>query len=144
MNVKRVLGNFSFALVAQFLALAGNVVTNLIAPKMMGVSEFGYWQLFIFYTSYVYLFHLGLNDGVYLFNGGLSRKKVNKASINTQFVIGMLYQVFFSTVLVIGAFCIHLERERVFVLIMTGIYLLVNNGAAFIGYLLQAMDETKK
>ena len=110
----------------------------------MGVSEFGYWQLFIFYTSYVYLFHLGLNDGVYLFNGGLSRKKVNKASINTQFVIGMLYQVFFSTVLVIGAFCIHLERERVFVLIMTGIYLLVNNGAAFIGYLLQAMDETKK
>lgn len=144
MNVKRILGNFSVALVAQGIVLIGSVLTSLLVPKVMGVAEFGYWQLFIFYGNYIGFFHLGLNDGVYLFNGGLSRKKVDKQSLNSQFVVGMLYQLLFSLLIIAAALAMDFGEDRMFVLVLTGIYLLVTNGAAYIGYVLQAMDETRR
>lgn len=144
MNVKRILGNFSVAIIAQGIVLIGSVLTSLLVPKVMGVTQFGYWQLFIFYGNYIGFFHLGLNDGVYLFNGGLSRKKVDKQSLNSQFVVGMLYQLLFSAVIIGAALMADFGQDRMFVLVMTGIYLLVTNGAAYIGYVLQAMDETRR
>ena len=144
MNVKRILGNFSVAIIAQGIVLIGSVLTSLLVPKVMGVTQFGYWQLFIFYGNYIGFFHLGLNDGVYLFNGGLSRKKVDKQSLNSQFVVGMLYQLLFSAVIIGAALMADFGQDRMFVLVMTGVYLLVTNGAAYIGYVLQAMDETRR
>lgn len=144
MNVKRILGNFSVALIAQGIVLIGSVLTSLLVPKVMGVTEFGYWQLFIFYGGYIGFFHLGLNDGVYLFNGGFSREKVDKKSLNSQFVVGMLYQLVFSVLIIAAAFLMDFGEDRMFVLVLTGIYLLVTNGSAYIGYLLQAMDETRR
>jgi len=144
LNVKRILGNFSVAIIAQGIVLIGSVLTSLLVPKVMGVTQFGYWQLFIFYGNYIGFFHLGLNDGVYLFNGGLSRKKVDKQSLNSQFVVGMLYQLLFSAVIIGAALMADFGQDRMFVLVMTGVYLLVTNGAAYIGYVLQAMDETRR
>ena len=144
MNVKRILGNFSVAIIAQGIVLIGSVLTSLLVPKVMGVTQFGYWQLFIFYGNYIGFFHLGLNDGVYLFNSGLSRKKVDKQSLNSQFVVGMLYQLLFSAVIIGAALMADFGQDRMFVLVMTGVYLLVTNGAAYIGYVLQAMDETRR
>ncbi|MGN0078921.1 MAG: hypothetical protein ACI36T_00055 [Eggerthellaceae bacterium] len=144
MNVKRILGNFSVAIIAQGIVLIGSVLTSLLVPKVMGVTQFGYWQLFIFYGNYIGFFHLGLNDGVYLFNGGLSRKKVDKQSLNSQFVVGMLYQLLFSAVIIGAALMADFGQDRMFVLVMTGVYLLVTNGTAYIGYVLQAMDETRR
>ena len=144
MNVKRILGNFSVAIIAQGIVLIGSVLTSLLVPKVMGVTQFGYWQLVIFYGNYLGFVHLGLNDGVYLFNGGLSRKKVDKQSLNSQFVVGMLYQLLFSAVIIGAALMADFGQDRMFVLVMTGVYLLVTNGAAYIGYVLQAMDETRR
>ena len=42
MNVKRILGNFSVAIIAQGIVLIGSVLTSLLVPKVMGVTQFGY------------------------------------------------------------------------------------------------------
>lgn len=144
MNIKKIFGNFSVALISQLVALAGNVVTTLVVPKMMGVAEFGYWQLFMFYIGYVCFFNLGLNDGVYLHSGGLSREGLDKKSINSQFVVGIAYQSLFAVVIIVASVLVGVNGKRLFVILMTGAYLLITNCASFIGYLLQAIDETRR
>lgn len=39
-------------------------IQALIIPKYLSVAEYGYWQLFILYTTYVGILHLGFLDGI--------------------------------------------------------------------------------
>lgn len=131
------------AFFAQALSIASSVATTLVLPKALGIESFGYWQLFLFYVSYIGFFHLGLNDGIYLLFGGRERAGIEKTDINSQLLFGCLYQVFISVAIfmlgVLGPF----EEERSFVIFATSALLTVNNAGAFLGYLFQAMNETK-
>ncbi|WP_171002163.1 lipopolysaccharide biosynthesis protein [Bifidobacterium moukalabense] len=143
MNIRKLLSDFSVAVVAQGLALLASVSVTLLLPKIMGVVSFGYWQLFMFYATYVGFFHLGLNDGVYLINGGRDRSAINKSSILSQFFVAGILQTIFAFVIVIAALFGNLPGERSFVIIMTALFMLPNNLALYIGYVFQAMNETK-
>ena len=45
--------------------LAGALVA-FVLPKLIGVSDYGYFKTFTLYATYVGLFHLGICDGIYL------------------------------------------------------------------------------
>lgn len=143
MNFKSLLSNFAAAFSAQFLAVIVSIFTTLLVPKLLGVTEYGYWQLFIFYASYVGVFSFGLYDGVYLINGGTSRKKIDKQAINSQYWFGICYQTIIALIIVLIALQGGFGPDREPVIICAAIYLPIQNGAYFLGYLLQAMNETK-
>lgn len=143
MNYRSILSNFSVALGAQALSTLVGLLTSLIVPKLLGIEEFGYWQLFIFYTTYLALFTLGLNDGVYLIEGGKSRGETNKRQLTSQFWIECCYQVVFAALIVAVALSGAFGEDRSFVLLMTALYLVLNNASNFFGYLFQAMNESK-
>ena len=62
-----------------------SMVLVLFVPKVLGVTEYAYWQLYLFYASYVGFFHLGWADGVYLKFGGKEYESLDKQYFNTQF-----------------------------------------------------------
>ena len=64
------LKNISYTFSANIIILLISGVLTLVVPKLLGPEEYGYWQLYVFYMSYVGLFHLGWCDGVYLRYGG--------------------------------------------------------------------------
>lgn len=143
MNLRLLLQNFSVAVIAQGVNLLVSCLLSLFVPKVLGVEEYGYWQLFIFYSSYVGLFHFGLNDGVYLLFGGNIRSDINKETIKAQFIVGLTIQCVIAVAIVtIASFFCSVE-QRTFVWISVAVFLLLNNSAAFLGYILQAMNETK-
>lgn len=142
MNIKSLAQNVSVAFLAQGVAMALSVLQTLLVPKLLGTVEYGYWQLFIFYTTYVGLGHLGLNDGVYLIKGGQGRDSIDKRSVNSQFVL-VFFQLVIAFCIIIFALFGPFEADRTFVITCTGIYLVVQNAANFLSYLLQAMNETK-
>lgn len=143
LDTRKLASDMIVAFFAQALSVVSSVATTLILPKFLGIESFGYWQLFIFYVSYIGFFHLGINDGIYLIYGGESRSQIDKRDINSQFAFSVLYQLFFSILL----FCIALfgpfDEERRFVVSATAILLTVHNAGLFLGYLFQAMNETK-
>lgn len=143
MKYKELLRNSAVAFLAQAIGIVVSVITTIILPKQLGVTEFGYWQLFIFYASYAGFFHLGLSDGIYLIEGGKTRKTLNKSSLHGQFVLLMTYEVVFSLIIVILAFLLPIEEERKFVLIFFAYYIIVNNGCLLLGFIFQAINETK-
>ena len=66
LDTRKLASDIIVAFLAQALSIASSVATTLILPKFLGIESFGYWQLFLFYVSYIGFFHLGINDGVYL------------------------------------------------------------------------------
>ena len=57
--------NMLFAYFAQGTILVSSILLTLVLPKVLGVEEFGYWQLLIMYVNYLGIAYLGLNDGLY-------------------------------------------------------------------------------
>ena len=144
MNIRRIIHNFSVAVIAQGVSLVMSIASTLIVPKILGVEEYGYWQLFVFYCSYCGIFQLGLDDGVYLINGGKARDELDRSSLASQFWIGLAYQWAISVVVIAVAFLGDFGEERTFVIVCTAVFVIVQNVAYYFGYILQAVDETKK
>ncbi len=65
---------------SNLLSLGLSMITSFILPIFISVEEYGYWQLFVLYNSYVGFFVFGFNDGVHLnyatfdYNEELARK----------------------------------------------------------------------
>jgi O-antigen/teichoic acid export membrane protein len=143
MNARFVLKNMSIAFLAQGISLVMGVIQSLLVPKLLGVTQYGYWQLFIFYIGYVGFFHLGLNDGVYLINGGKSRDEIDKRLVFSLFVVTTVFQTVVAVIIAMCAISSGFGAARVFVLVCSAIFMVVQNAASYMMYVLQAMNETK-
>lgn len=144
MNKRMILQNMSVAFLAQGVSLFISILQTLLVPKLLGVEQYGYWQLYIFYVSYTGFFHLGLSSGVYLTTGGQTRDEMDKSAIKSQMIFGATYQTGMAIVIVTLSQFMDVGPERTFVIVMTAIYLVLQNLATFMMNELQCMNETKK
>ncbi len=77
-------GNLAYAIIAQGIGLLSSILTSLVLPKVLGVDEYAYWQLFLMYSAYSGFALLGLNDGVFLRLGGKRYSEINKGELKAQ------------------------------------------------------------
>lgn len=137
------LNNLFFAFTAQGVSLTVSFLMSLIVPKLLGVTEFGYWQLFIFYSSYVGFFLFGINDGIYLRAGGKKYNELNFSLLGSQFWISMVAQTLIALGVALYAIFFINNNSRVIVLISVALYLLLFNASGYIGYIFQSVNLTK-
>ena len=116
---------------------------SLIVPKVLGETEFAYWQLFIFYSNYVGLFHLGITDGVYLKYGGYEYADIDKPDIRFQLGILTAWLVVFSMSVLYFTGISPLGIERKVILALTGLYMISANMTWYLGYIFQASNRIK-
>ena len=116
---------------------------SLVVPKLLGVAEYSYYQLFIFYTSYVSFFAFGLNDGIYLEHGGEGRDRINKSLIISEYCVGLGVQFAIALAIIAYAILGSSEPERQFVLVAVSLFMLISNTTYYFGYVFQAMNETR-
>lgn len=139
---KKVRQNFIFAFTAQAISLIVSCSTNLVLPKVLSVSGYSYWQLFLFYCTYVPCLALGLNDGIYLRYGGMHRQELNKDDVKSQLVVGLLYQLLLGGILSIIFISFSNSEERRVLFLLVLVYYLFYTGHNFIGFIFQAINET--
>lgn len=80
---KAIIKNFSWVFFAQIIVLLISIGRAIILPKYLSVDAFGYWELYWFYSSYVALFCLGYNDGIYLQYGECNYSQLPLQSIRS-------------------------------------------------------------
>lgn len=142
MNFKKVLKDIALAFLSQGISTLSSIVLSLVLPKLLGVREYGYWQLLIFYMGYAGFMHFGLNDGLYLEKGGQTRGKIDKKSVNSQFMVALLFQGIIAAGVFITALIGPFEEERAFVLAIFSVTFLLANASTLLGFVFQAMNET--
>lgn len=141
---KHFISNLVYAFGSQFISLTLSLIMSLIVPKFIGITEFGYWQLFIFYSSYIPFLQFGLNDGIYLINGGKSKKQLDLNSIKSQFIIGVVFETVMALIMIGITLSIdELNVDRKFILIQTAINFVIFCAANYLGYIFQAINDTK-
>lgn len=143
MNFKKLFGDLITAFGAQGFSFVCSVVTTLFVPKILGVEEYAYWQLFVFYSSYVSFFQLGLNDGVYLQHGGESRCSIDKGLIRGEMHVGLCYQAVAAVVIAGYGLVCEDDWGRTFVILASAVYLLLSNTTYYVSYVFQAINETR-
>ena len=127
MNQNKFIKNLSFALFAQVISLMSSFFVQFFAPKVLSVEEYAYWQLFLFYVSYINISRIGIIDGIYLKLGGKSRDELDCETLKTKWLIFLAMQVFFSTIMAVITNITISDVDRRFVLVACAICMVLIN-----------------
>lgn len=139
MNIRKLLGDLHLSVVSQVVSLCGSLASTLLLSKALGIRDFGYWQLFIFYFNYVGIFQFGLNDGVYLLIGGKRLRELDFKKVRSELWFGFGFQVVICIALCLLVSSISLEWQRKFVLLACILLMPVYNLSCYLGFLFQAV-----
>ncbi|MCI9173720.1 MAG: hypothetical protein HFH49_02075 [Lachnospiraceae bacterium] len=140
--MREFLKNISYSLTANVISMLVGILSVLVFPKFIGVDEFGYYQLYIFYISYVTLTAFGWADGVYLKYGGWRFEDLPFSKLNTQFWMlalsqGVLYMFLFLGAGQVGDY----EKRCIFFVVCIGA--LIVHMRYFLYLILQASNQMK-
>lgn len=135
--------NFSYTLFSNLVSLLISALVVLVVPKLIGVEEYGYWQLYLFYTSYVGFLHFGWNDGVYLRYGGKDYDKLDKKLLFSQYHMLVISQLLIGMSIALLAVFFVRDPERMFIFQMTALCLVIVNSRYMLLFLLQATNRIK-
>lgn len=134
--------NFLYAFSAQGLHFLQSVLWSILIPKLLGIEEFGYWQLFIFYTQYGGFLHFGLVDGIYLREGGKEYRQLDYSSLGYQLRMFSIWQILILLVFVyIGL--LNATPARTYTMLASCLFIFLSNIMGFLVYVLQAVNDIK-
>lgn len=140
-----IIQNFSYTLSSNIISLLISSLVIFVVPKLIGLEEYGYWQVYLFYSSYVGFLHFGWNDGIYLRYGGEQYRNLDKKLFFSQFWMLFLTQIILSFVIVLGSrFLFGYEENEIFIFNMIAVNLVFVNMRYMLLYILQATNKMKE
>ncbi|MBQ4067982.1 MAG: hypothetical protein IJC76_01900 [Lachnospiraceae bacterium] len=141
---KSFIKNFSYAFMANVITMLISVIMTLFLPKILGVEEFSYWQLYLFYGTYIMYSSLGWCDGLYLKYGGKEYDKLNPKMISSQFWYLAIYETLFSIIFA-GALILFIDGiDKRFVIIISFISTTINILRYMLQYILEATNRIRE
>lgn len=110
---------------SQLVVLASGLIKALVVPVVLGVSDYGYWQIYVFYAVYVGVFTLGHNDGIYLKYGGYRFEELPFATLRASNMMHLLILALGAAMIaVFAASATDPQRELVFFAVAANILIL--------------------
>ncbi|WP_442636919.1 oligosaccharide flippase family protein [Rossellomorea marisflavi] len=143
-KIKSVFKNISYSISSNLVSMIVSFVVILIVPKLLGVEEYGYWQLYLFYLSYVGFLHFGWNDGIYLKYGGEKYDDLNKNLFFSQFWMLVIFQVLVG-IIILGASKVFItDSSKQYIVEMISISTILVNVRYMLIYILQGTNRIKE
>jgi len=133
---------FSLSLLANIINVTVSTLTGLLIPRLVGVTQFGYWQLYVFYITYILYFHFGWVDGIYLRNGGKDYSELDTRLLHSQFWLYCLFELFVSLSILGASFALGKGDKRT-VVMLAGVNCLVLLPRVYFQFLLQASGRVR-
>ena len=143
-NIINIISNNNNTVISNLISLMVTIIILLIVPKLIGPDEYSYWQLYLFYSSYVGFMHLGWNDGIYLRYGGEQYSTLNKELFFSQFHMLIILQIFIGIITAIITFRFVIDSDRSFILFMVTLCMILTNIRLMLIYILQATNKIKE
>lgn len=142
-QIKRMLVNSGYAIFSNLLSMLVSALVVLVLPKLIGVKSYGYWQLYLFYVSYVGFFHLGWIDGIYLKFGGAHYDELDREKFFSQFMMYAFFQAIVAFLIYGYGLLFVSGADKKFIFNMLAITLLLTNLRYFVIYILQTTNRIK-
>lgn len=141
-NASTFVSNIFWVFGSQLIVLALGVIKALILPIALGVEDFAYWQIYLFYTLYVGITTLGYTDGLYLKYGGFTLQDLPLAKIRVaNFFYLLVIAVGSVALFIFAALNDDFPRQVIFTAVALNVIIL--GVIANIGLTLQAVNELR-
>ena len=116
---------------SQLVSVGFSILISLYIPRFIGVEEFSYWQLFLFYGGYTGMLYLGLNDGLYLRLGGkrLTMQECHEVSSQLWIATGFIMTLSIISFIVISSGLIPAltNSDLKFVILSVAVFAVIND-----------------
>lgn len=136
--------NLRHSAISQFVIIAFGIIRALIIPVLLGVSEFGYWQIYLLYAGFVGIFSFGFNDGIYLRYGGKQKGELPWELLRGAFVFYFLGLFFISILFFIALGYINVSPDKA----VSFSYVIINIGlmgfSSLFLFIFQTTNQIKK
>ena len=136
--------NIIYSVAGNGLSLLVSVCMILIVPKILELKDYGYWQLFLFYFSYVGFLHFGWEDGIYLRYAGLRYIDLDHSKIFGQGIAIFSMQIFFSVLLFIFTVFFKNETDICVIFYSLSIAIVLANSNNFFNLILQMTSRIRE
>lgn len=142
--MSKLIKSMSYAVVAQGVSLLVSIFMSFFVSRYMSIDGYGYYQLFLFYSTYVGLFQFGVSEGVYLENGGKKFSQLESPKLKQLF-----FNTFFVELIVLAVACSILgsltsDNNKKYVILLIALYSVTYLFVMYFGMLLQAVNLTEK
>lgn len=127
MHKNKIVKNSIYALSSNMVTMLISVVMVIVLPKIVTVEDYGVWQLYVFYASYIGFMHFGWEDGIYLRYAGHLYSELNQKLFAGQIYSLMLLQVIIASVIFIVATLVVINPEKQFILTIISLALIFTN-----------------
>jgi O-antigen/teichoic acid export membrane protein len=144
MNIHQGVKNISYSLGANSVSLGVSVLMVMFVPKLLPVEDYGKWQLFLFYFSYLGFLHFGWEDGIYLRYAGKEFSALNPQLFSGQFLGIIVLQLFLSGIACVFAreFIMDSIKQNVFIYAVSlAVFVNFNTGCNFIMQITNQIKE---
>ncbi len=136
--------NMSYTVGSNLLSALIGAIMVLVVPKLVGVEAYGYYQLYVFYISYVGVSYLGWCDGIYLREGGKYYNELDKSLYSAQFrMLGLFEVIIYSLLFTVFMFIVT-DGNKQYVIGCTCVVAVGMCLRWFITFILQATARIKE
>lgn len=132
------------AIASNVFSLLISAIVTLIVPRQLGIESYGYFQLYVFYTSYTGFLHFGWADGVFLRYGGEYYERLDKPKFSGQFWLYSGIEVSISLLIGLLGYILAEPQDKAVVLAFTGISAALLLPRTFLQYILQCTNRIKE
>ena len=145
-KVKEFTKNMFFSIASNAMNVGVTAITSLLIPLLLGASveQYGYYQIYVFYTAYIGFFHLGLCDGVLLKEGGKEYCDIEKKDYSFQFYWLCILEIIISFVIICIVILKGEGSDNAFIALAFCINLIIYLPRNLLAYILQATNKIKE
>ncbi|MDN7145081.1 hypothetical protein QS460_03960 [Liquorilactobacillus mali] len=136
--------NFSYTFFSNGISLVISSLVVFVIPKIIGVQQYSYWQLYTFFMMYVGILHFGWIDGIYLKFGGKSFELLDRDLFQKEFLGILLLQLVEFIIVLVYADLHYMPSYRKEVFSGVAFGLVFTNLRMFFQYILQITTKVKE
>ncbi len=143
-SIRKFLKNVTYTFTSNASSFVINALIVLVVPKILGVAEYGYYQLYVLLATYALYFHFGWCDGVYLRYVGTEYKQLDKPTMSAQFKGVAVLSIAVSAILLVAIQLIFQDSNKIWVYSMASIAVLLVTPKTFTSVTMQMTNRMKE
>lgn len=144
MKKKEITLNISFTVIANLLKLITSFILTIVVPRYLGVTQYGYWQLFLLYTTYMGYSYLGIADGMYLKDGGKDYKDIDINSYSNRIKVLTIYEAILACVITVISYFVIDDSLKLYLILWASIDMVIYIPRQTMKLILQATNRIKE
>lgn len=121
---------------SNIIKLGAGILVGFLLPKIIGIDDYGYYKTFTLYATYVGLFQIGIEDGIYLKYGGKNYEDLDKNLFCYYSKFLLIMQLVIAITFICGGLLIT-QSETKFIFVCLGVYLFAYNITGYYQFISQ-------